>query len=108
MMLTRRFKSFLDRLLQPVARRMVAWGISPTVLTLTGLALIAGSCAVLVWTRRILVFCVLALVASFFDALDGAVARLSGRVTKSGAYLDAMCDRVGEMLIAVSVAWITG
>ena len=107
-MLTRRFKSSLDRILSPLARCLATWGISPTILTGAGFALVMCSCVVLIVTRRIVLFCVLALVASLFDALDGAVARLSGRVTKSGAYLDAMCDRLSEALVVVCVAWVTG
>ena len=107
-MLTRRYKSSLDRILSPLARRLATWRISPTILTGAGVALVMCSCVVLIVTRRVVLFCVLALLASLFDALDGAVARLSGRVTKSGAYLDAMCDRLSEMLIVVSVAWVTG
>ena len=107
-MLARRFKSSLDRVLSPLARRLAIWGISPTVLTGAGFALVLCSCAVLIFTRRVVLFCVLALLASLFDAIDGAVARLSGTATKSGAYLDAMCDRMAEMMIALSVAWITG
>ena len=46
--------------------------------------------------------------ASLLDALDGAVARVSGRVTKFGSYLDAVCDRVAEALVILSVAVVTG
>ena len=107
-MLSSVFKPSSDRLVHPVARRLAAWGISPTMLTLAGVVGVAGSCTFLLITRRLLVFCVLALTASLFDALDGAVARAGGRVTKTGAYLDALCDRAGESMIVISVAWVTG
>lgn len=42
------------------------------------------------------------------DALDGAVARASGRVTAFGAYLDAMCDRYVEALIVLTGAMLSG
>jgi len=76
--------------------------------TLGGLVLVAASCAFLVVTRRIVVSCVLVTLASVLDALDGAVARVSGRVTKFGAYLDAVCDRAAEALVILSVAVVTG
>src|SRR3989338_8786131 len=107
-MLMSRFKSDSDRALQPLARQLAAWGVGPTVLTWGGVCLVAGSCIVLLLTRRVLLFCVLAALASCIDAIDGAVARASGRTTKAGAYLDAMCDRLGEAMIALSVAWVTG
>lgn len=38
--------------------------------------------------------------AAFIDLVDGSVARVTGRVTKFGAYLDTMMDRVVEGAIA--------
>ena len=103
-----RLKPSSDRWLRPLAGRLVAWGVRPTTLTIAGAALVASSCVVLLVTRRVLLFCALALAASCFDALDGAVARIGQRVTKSGAYLDAMCDRLSEALVVICVAWVTG
>ena len=39
------------------------------------------------------------LLAITFDALDGAVARASGGVTRFGAYLDSVVDRYADMLL---------
>lgn len=107
-MLTSRYKSAFNRLVEPPARLMVHLGVSPSAVTLLGLLLVAASCLFLVLTRNLLVFCGLAVAASLLDALDGAVARLGGRVTKFGAYLDAVCDRYGEACVVVSVAFVTG
>jgi phosphatidylglycerophosphate synthase len=107
-MLTSRYKSAFNRLVEPPARLMVRLGVSPSALTLLGLLLVAASCLFLLLTRNLLVFCGLAVAASLLDALDGAVARLGGRVTKFGSYLDAVCDRYGEACVVVSVAFVTG
>jgi len=40
-----------------------------------------------------------ALAASIFDMLDGRVARLRGRETKFGAFLDSTMDRYSDMLL---------
>ena len=40
-----------------------------------------------------------ALVASVFDMLDGRVARLRGRETKFGAFLDSTMDRYSDMVL---------
>jgi CDP-diacylglycerol--glycerol-3-phosphate 3-phosphatidyltransferase len=40
-----------------------------------------------------------ALLASIFDMLDGRVARLRGRETKFGAFLDSTMDRYSDMLL---------
>lgn len=39
------------------------------------------------------------LIAAFIDIVDGSVARVTGRVTKLGAYLDTIVDRYVEGLI---------
>jgi CDP-diacylglycerol--glycerol-3-phosphate 3-phosphatidyltransferase len=40
---------------------------------------------------------VVLIVANLFDMLDGNVARLSGRVTKYGSFLDSTLDRLSDM-----------
>ena len=42
---------------------------------------------------------VIALAGAIFDMLDGRVARLRGRETKFGAYLDSTMDRYSDMLL---------
>lgn len=107
-MLTTRYKTALDRFFERPAGWVVRLGLGPSAVTLGGLVLVAASCAFLVVTRQIVVFCVLVTLASVLDALDGAVARVSGRVTKFGSYLDAVCDRAGEALVILCVAVVTG
>lgn len=41
--------------------------------------------------------------ASFLDLVDGSVARVTGRVTKKGAYLDTIMDRYVEGIIIISL-----
>jgi CDP-diacylglycerol--glycerol-3-phosphate 3-phosphatidyltransferase len=42
-------------------------------------------------------------VANLFDMLDGQVARLSGRVTRFGGFLDSSLDRLSDMVIFVGL-----
>ena len=42
-----------------------------------------------------------------FDSLDGAVARISGGVTRFGAYLDSVVDRFADLLVMFGLlAWL--
>ena len=107
-MLTTRYKPFFNRCCASTARALARRGMTPNSVTLLGLALGAVSCLVLVRTRNIPLFCLLITLVGLGDALDGAVARVSGRATKFGAYLDAMADRYFEAMVAVSVAYVTG
>ncbi len=81
--------------------------IHPDALTITGLALNGVACALFAaagagGVPRAAMLQLgggVALGASFFDVLDGRVARLRGRGTKFGAYLDSTMDRYSDMLL---------
>ena len=49
--------------------------------------------------QNFLLAAVFFIVSSFFDLIDGSVARVMGMVTKKGAYLDTIVDRYVEVLI---------
>jgi CDP-diacylglycerol--glycerol-3-phosphate 3-phosphatidyltransferase len=91
----------LDRLVRTVAH------ISPDVLTITGLALNGVACACFAFSggkdyrmpELLRAGGLVALAASIFDMLDGRVARLRGRETKFGAFLDSTMDRYSDMVL---------
>jgi len=91
----------LDGLVRAVAR------VHPDVLTITGLALNGVACAFFAFSGGkdyrdpglLRAGGVVALVASVFDMLDGRVARLRGRETRFGAFLDSTMDRYSDMLL---------
>ena len=107
-MLATRFKLTVNRALEPLAMRLVRSGVSPTLLTLTGAVGSALVCLIFLRTRAVIPFCLAMAVVGSLDALDGAVARAGGCVTRVGAYLDALCDRYVEAMVVGSVAYVTG
>jgi len=104
-MLTDRIGAALSRPLDALVRELAH--ISPDVLTITGLALNGVACAFFalaggagyVSPGTLGVGGLVALAAATFDMLDGRVARLRGRQTKFGAYLDSTMDRYSDMLL---------
>jgi len=97
-----------DAFARPVDRLVRSFAhVSPDVLTITGLALNGVACAFFAFAGgkdyRSPVFLriggLVALAASIFDMLDGRVARLRGRETKFGAFLDSTMDRYSDMLL---------
>jgi CDP-diacylglycerol--glycerol-3-phosphate 3-phosphatidyltransferase len=104
-MLTDRMSTVLARPLERLVR--LCAHISPDVLTITGLALNGVACALFGsaggagYTSPNLLRAggLVALVASVFDMMDGRVARLRGRETKFGAYLDSTMDRYSDMVL---------
>jgi len=81
--------------------------VSPDVLTITGLALNGVACTFFALSggrdyaspALLRAGGMVALVASVFDMLDGRVARLRGRSTRFGAYLDSTMDRYSDMVL---------
>ena len=107
-MITTTYKAFFNRVFEPPARVLVRCGVTPNLLTLAGLLLGLLCCLFLVVTRQVALFCVLVAAVGLCDALDGAVARVSGTATRFGAYLDAMADRYVEAAVALAAAYVTG
>ncbi|MGI0025384.1 MAG: CDP-alcohol phosphatidyltransferase family protein, partial [Nitrososphaera sp.] len=44
------------------------------------------------------------LISGFFDMVDGSVARVTGKSTKKGAFLDSSFDKIAETVIFVGIA----
>lgn len=79
--------------------------ITPNQVTIAGtvLNLAAGALVIaehLVWAGIVFV------VAGFMDMLDGALARMSQKVTTFGAFLDSTLDRVSEGVILSAIAYL--
>ncbi len=94
-------------LVEGIARGLARAGIGPDALTVAGLAVAAVS-GVLA-ARGELVWAGVALIAGApFDAIDGAVARVSGRASRFGALLDSTLDRYAEAFILAGLAYHLG
>ncbi len=106
--MNKRWTTSFRRGLSPLVRFLVHAHLSPSIVTLAGLVGVLASCTILLLTRQLLFFCGLVAVCAVLDAVDGAVARASDRVTSVGAYLDALCDRYTEGAVVLSVAVVTG
>jgi len=90
----RSFKWIID----PIAR-FLAWArISPNALTIFGSLLNIGV-AYILSTGRFFIGGIALLVAGCFDALDGSLARYTGRTSAFGAFLDSTMDRYSEALV---------
>jgi CDP-diacylglycerol--glycerol-3-phosphate 3-phosphatidyltransferase len=104
-MLTAKIGAALARPLDALVRGLAR--VSPDVLTITGLALNGVACAFFALAggpgyaspTLLRVGGFVALAAAAFDMLDGRVARLRGRETRFGAYLDSTMDRYSDMLL---------
>ncbi|MDY0095937.1 MAG: CDP-alcohol phosphatidyltransferase family protein [Candidatus Vecturithrix sp.] len=90
-----------------LARAIIERKISPNILTIIGfmINLLGGVLLIFGATipTRFNWIHVLAggviLIANIFDMLDGAVARMSNRVTRFGAFCDSVTDRYSDMIL---------
>ena len=89
-------------ILQPIARVLAKTGVTPTMVTVLGLAItVVGAALIangLLWQGG--------LTAGFgvlLDALDGPLARYKGTSSDRGAFIDTMSDRFGEVAVWVGL-----
>ena len=98
-----------------IGRAVAATGLRPNHLTVLQLLLTLPA-AWLLWQGPLLWGGLAMLVAASLDFVDGTVARLTGRVTKAGGYLDSMVDRFVDALLLLplllraddTATWLVG
>ncbi len=90
------------QLTKPLVPYLLKTHITPTTLTWLGFAISLGAVA-LIATGHLIIAGLVVLVSGFFDMLDGALARNTDQVTRSGAVLDSTLDRVSEAVILLGV-----
>lgn len=100
-MLTR-LRGNLNSAVSRVAYVLQKLNLSPNLVTLTGLALSLLAIPIAFYRNNVLLFLIIVM-TSFMDVLDGALARLSKRVTAFGGVLDSLCDRIEESIFLFSL-----
>ena len=91
--------------LEKVGKVFAATGLSPNFWTVVGL-IIALSAAVVYGMGvefGLIIGGILLLVSGFFDMVDGQVARVTGKTSKKGEYLDSMFDKISEVAIFLGI-----
>jgi len=97
-MLSELARKYTRYFLEPIAR-FISWtGVSPNVITVIGFLLTVGV-AFVIGAGYLRLGGVLIFAAAGFDALDGTLARMTGRTSRFGAFLDSTLDRFSEAVI---------
>lgn len=86
-------------------------GVTPNVLTATGVSLCLTAAVLVPFENhgKLLFFWLAAgifVVGSLLDILDGALARVGGKTTPFGAFIDSTTDRVGEGAMLAAIALV--
>jgi CDP-diacylglycerol--glycerol-3-phosphate 3-phosphatidyltransferase len=95
-------RSLVDSVAPPVAGLLARTPLTPNSLTWLGFFITVGA-TVLIAFDHFLAAGALVLVAGLFDMLDGALARLTDRVSRFGAVLDSTLDRLSEAVVLLAL-----
>lgn len=101
-----RWREYAEPWLARLARHLERWGIHPNAITVLGFLLSMGAGLLagldLRWGAALLWA-----LGGLCDALDGTLARLSGKASSAGAFLDSTLDRYSDaaILLGIGAAW---
>ncbi|HVT20295.1 MAG TPA: CDP-alcohol phosphatidyltransferase family protein [Mycobacteriales bacterium] len=99
----------INKVVEPIARKMVAIGITPDALTVVGTLGVAAGALAFYPRGKFFVGTLVITAFVFSDLMDGAVARVRGTSGPWGAFLDSTLDRVGDGAVFGALAlWYAG
>lgn len=103
-MLSKTIREPIYRLLGPVGKAIAATGITPNGLTILGFLIVLGGCYLVAGGRHLEAAFVIS-VGGLFDSFDGMVAKITGKASKRGAFLDSTLDRLADSFLFGAAAW---
>ena len=102
--LRRAILGWLEIALAPVAKGFFCLGVSPNQVSVCGFVLNVVT-AWLIASDHLVAAGFLYLIAGTLDMLDGILARLAGKATRFGAFLDSTIDRVSEGVVFAAIGY---
>ncbi len=101
-----KIRSQVAPLVDTIGRSLGATGLSPTFWTFLGfLFSLFGGVAYGLRPGEAFIGASLIVISGIFDVLDGAVARVMHRVSKSGAFNDSTLDRLAEVAVYAGIIY---
>ncbi|MEV0715176.1 phosphatidylinositol phosphate synthase [Asanoa sp. NPDC050611] len=99
-------RAAMAHVIEPIARRLIAWGVTPNAVTVAGTIGVVGAAVGLGATGHFVAGALVVTVFALVDLVDGTMARLSGGSTRFGALLDSTMDRIADGAIVGTVIYI--
>ncbi|RLE51206.1 MAG: CDP-alcohol phosphatidyltransferase family protein, partial [Candidatus Methanomethylicota archaeon] len=99
-----RLRIWVKRFIEPIALGAAKIGLTPNVVSVLGFFTALVS-AYLVVRGNLIFAAIFVIISGFLDVLDGAIARVTGRVTKFGGFLDSLLDRYSDVVILSSIIY---
>jgi phosphatidylglycerophosphate synthase len=104
-MLSRWIRTWYGRLLKPFLLFLASFGITPAMLTIGSLLLMLVSGFVFS-QNHLFIGGVFLLLGGLLDGIDGELARVTNHATKFGAFLDSICDHLGDFALNLGLLWL--
>ena len=99
-----RFRAFWTKVFSPVARLFLRLGISPDAVTVVGTLGVCAGALIFFPLGEFFIGVLVIMAFVFSDLVDGQMARLSGRTSSWGAFLDSTLDRFGDAAVFGGIA----
>lgn len=100
----KRIKEIARARVRPLVLALDRLGFTPTAVSVVGL-LVSFLAAWIAAEGGLFLGAIVLLAGSLFDMLDGDLARLQGRVSRQGAFIDSNFDRLAESALFAGLAW---
>lgn len=100
----RKAREYSRPMLEGIGKTLARWNVSPNLITLLGMVVVAGV-AVLAGLGEMRWAGLAYLFSTLFDALDGTLARISGQVSRFGAFFDSTIDRFEESVVFLGLTY---
>jgi archaetidylinositol phosphate synthase len=101
------FREQIQSILKAGAKILHNVGMTPNQISILAILFaVIASCLYLTWRVNhayILLAAICFLVSGLLDTLDGAVARLYGKATTIGGFLDSLLDRYAEAFVMIAI-----
>ena len=108
-MVSSKFKEKFEGWVAGGVRPLASLGITPNALTIMGLvaSIISALCYISWRTNRLLLPLAgaLILLSGLIDAIDGVLARTTGRVSVFGGFLDSVSDRYSDAVVLSAIVY---
>lgn len=100
-----KFREGLKPTLQNVGKAFASTGLSANFWTCVGLGFAFASAIIYGFHLQysFVIGGILLLISGFFDIVDGQVARVTGKTSKKGAFLDSVFDKIAEVAIFLGI-----
>jgi phosphatidylglycerophosphate synthase len=96
-----RLRALFQPLVNLIAVILIRFKLTPNMVTVFG-AVLATFTPFLMMNGEYVLFGVVVFFVGLMDGVDGAIARITKKVTKWGGFLDSLLDRYGDSIIFIS------